>query len=103
MEIQRGAFSETHNSRGDPYTDPYVRQQVPHAMPFSMQVISFSILITLFFAMFGINRFIEERHKDYFLMYTHHLVTIALVALSYAYGYLRIGAVVMLLHDASGA
>lgn len=34
-------------------------------------------------------------------MYSHHLVTIALVLLSYSFGYLRIGAVVMLLHDAS--
>ena len=47
------------------------------------------------------HRFLEERHKDYVLMYTHHLVTIALVILSYEYGYLRIGAVVMLLHDFS--
>jgi len=41
------------------------------------------------------HRFIEERHKDYFLMYTHHLVTIALVACSYFNSYLRIGVLVL--------
>lgn len=35
------------------------------------------------------HRFVEERHKDYFLMYTHHLVTIALVGVSYYYNYVR--------------
>ena len=34
-------------------------------------------------------------------MYLHHLVTIALVGLSYTWGYVRIGACVLLLHDSS--
>ena len=46
-------------------------------------------------------RFVESRHKDYFVMYTHHVVTITLVALSFAGGYLRIGVLVLLLHDSS--
>ena len=47
------------------------------------------------------HRFVEERHKDYLLMYTHHLVTIALVGVSYYYNYLRVGVLVLYIHDVS--
>ena len=47
------------------------------------------------------HRFIEERHKDYVMMYVHHLVTILLVLGSYANNYLRVGAVILFLHDSS--
>jgi len=47
------------------------------------------------------HRFVEEHHKDYFLMYAHHLVTIGLVGLSYFANYQRIGVVVLFLHDIS--
>ena len=47
------------------------------------------------------HRFVDEHRKDYFLMYTHHLVTIALVALSYYYNYVRIGVIVLYAHDIS--
>ena len=36
------------------------------------------------------HRFLEERHKDYLLMYLHHVVTIALVGLSYHFNYCRV-------------
>ena len=45
--------------------------------------------------------FFEERHKDYVLMAMHHIVTIALLWLSYSANYVRIGVVVLLLHDSS--
>ena len=45
--------------------------------------------------------FIEERHKDYVMMYLHHIVTIMLVWGSYSYNYLRIGTVVLFVHDSS--
>eukprot|EP00327_Prymnesium_parvum_P047640 CAMPEP_0205879670 /NCGR_PEP_ID=MMETSP1083-20121108/15517_1 /ASSEMBLY_ACC=CAM_ASM_000430 /TAXON_ID=97485 /ORGANISM="Prymnesium parvum, Strain Texoma1" /LENGTH=301 /DNA_ID=CAMNT_0053242637 /DNA_START=332 /DNA_END=1238 /DNA_ORIENTATION=+ len=48
-----------------------------------------------------LHRFVEERHKDYILMYTHHLVTIALLYTSYYYNYMRIGVIVLYLHDVS--
>merc|ERR1711968_76006 len=44
---------------------------------------------------------IEEKHKDYFVMFIHHLVTIALVWGSWCFGYLRIGILVMYVHDFS--
>lgn len=71
------------------------------------------------------HRFIEERRKDYFVMYTHHVSTIALVgalapspplpraapasrvragagaAGSYFYDFLRIGLLVLAVHDTS--
>ena len=45
--------------------------------------------------------FVEERHNDFLLMLSHHLVTLALIGLSYWFNTLRLGVVVMLLHDAS--
>uniref|UniRef100_A0A7S0IMP8 TLC domain-containing protein n=1 Tax=Calcidiscus leptoporus TaxID=127549 RepID=A0A7S0IMP8_9EUKA len=47
------------------------------------------------------HRFIEEYHKDYVMMYIHHLVTIALIWMSYSANFVRIGIVVLLLHDSS--
>eukprot|EP00039_Didymoeca_costata_P014834 m.244738 g.244738 ORF g.244738 m.244738 type:complete len:343 (-) comp16106_c0_seq8:73-1101(-) len=47
------------------------------------------------------HRFHEARHKDYFIMYLHHIVTIALVGISYTNGAMRVGLVVMFLHDSS--
>ena len=47
------------------------------------------------------HRFIEERHKDYVMMYVHHLVTILLVLGSYANNYMRVGTVILFLHDSS--
>ena len=45
--------------------------------------------------------FVEERRNDFLLMLSHHLVTLALIGLSYWFNTLRLGVVVMLLHDAS--
>merc|ERR1712048_152210 len=47
------------------------------------------------------HRFIEEKHKDYYVMFAHHLVTISIVAFSYHYGYLRYGLGVFYIHDSS--
>ncbi|CEG41745.1 lag1 longevity assurance isoform partial [Plasmopara halstedii] len=44
-------------------------------------------------------KFMEEIRKDYLVMMTHHVVTIALVTWSYAIGFLPVGVVVLLLHD----
>jgi len=47
------------------------------------------------------HRFLEERHKDYLLMYLHHVVTIALVGFSYHYNYTKVGVIVLFVHDVS--
>ncbi|KAI9907853.1 hypothetical protein PsorP6_004100 [Peronosclerospora sorghi] len=44
-------------------------------------------------------KFLEEIRRDYLVMMTHHVVTIALVTWSYTMGFLPVGVVVMLLHD----
>ncbi|RLN99780.1 hypothetical protein DYB28_004004, partial [Aphanomyces astaci] len=46
-------------------------------------------------------KFLEEVRKDYLVMMAHHVVTIALVTLSFVMNYLPIGVLVLLLHDAS--
>jgi len=46
------------------------------------------------------HRWIESRHKDYFVMFTHHVVTIFLISMSWSIN-LKFGALVLLLHDAS--
>ena len=48
-----------------------------------------------------IHRFFDEHKKDYFVMYAHHVVTIALVAISYSAGYPSLGILVLYVHDVS--
>ena len=40
-------------------------------------------------------------HKDYFVMYIHHLATIGLVGLAYADNNFKVGAIVLFVHDIS--
>eukprot|EP01062_Namystynia_karyoxenos_P010145 TRINITY_DN13593_c0_g1_i1.p1 TRINITY_DN13593_c0_g1~~TRINITY_DN13593_c0_g1_i1.p1 ORF type:complete len:331 (+),score=84.97 TRINITY_DN13593_c0_g1_i1:77-1069(+) len=47
----------------------------------------------------GISVLLEHRRKDFIEMCIHHWVTVILVALSYTYGWVRVGAVVMVLLD----
>lgn len=47
-----------------------------------------------------IRMLIEGGRKDFLEMATHHIVTGMLICLSWSTGYIRIGIVVMLLHDA---
>lgn len=48
-----------------------------------------------------VHRFVDERRKDYFVMYLHHVVTICLVGVSWALDYWRIGLIVVFIHDIS--
>lgn len=41
----------------------------------------------------------EERRKDYWQILTHHFVTIALIAASYAYHHTRVGTVILVSMD----
>ncbi|KAI0065923.1 longevity assurance proteins LAG1/LAC1 [Artomyces pyxidatus] len=41
----------------------------------------------------------EARRKDHWQMFTHHVITIALVGLSYSYNTTRVGCVIMVLMD----
>ena len=44
---------------------------------------------------------LEERHKDYLMMLVHHVVTLALILLSYHFNFVKLGVVIMFLHDSS--
>ncbi len=76
---------------------PHPRSQNNKLSVHAMYLVQMSIWLVTCFQ----HRFVEERHKDYFMMYIHHLVTIALVFISYSYNYLRIGVYVLFLHDVS--
>lgn len=45
--------------------------------------------------------FLHKRRKDFWQMLSHHVLTVAVGAVSYAFSFNRIGAVVMVLHDPS--
>lgn len=47
------------------------------------------------------HRFFDDRKKDYVVMYVHHLATLFMVMTSYSAGYLRIGLLVLYVHDIS--
>lgn len=47
------------------------------------------------------HKFVEAKHKDYFVMYGHHVATLGLVALSYGNAWTPIGALVLFIHDSS--
>jgi len=42
---------------------------------------------------------IEERRKDHWQMFTHHIITNSLIYASYRYGYTRVGNLILLLMD----
>ena len=44
---------------------------------------------------------IEERRKDHWQMFTHHIVTSVLIYTSYRYGQTRVGNLILVLMDAS--
>lgn len=46
------------------------------------------------------HRFIDEYHKDYYLMFAHHIATMILLVPSYHHNYVRIGLLVLFVHDA---
>eukprot|EP00403_Amphidinium_massartii_P014495 CAMPEP_0178426556 /NCGR_PEP_ID=MMETSP0689_2-20121128/29294_1 /TAXON_ID=160604 /ORGANISM="Amphidinium massartii, Strain CS-259" /LENGTH=344 /DNA_ID=CAMNT_0020048243 /DNA_START=59 /DNA_END=1093 /DNA_ORIENTATION=- len=48
---------------------------------------------------FGISGLLEYKRKDFIEMQVHHWVTVILVLLSYVYGWIRVGTIVMVLLD----
>jgi len=47
------------------------------------------------------HRFFEARHKDYYVMYIHHILTLLLMLGSYCYGFSKMGTLVLFVHDIS--
>lgn len=48
----------------------------------------------------GVLVFWETRRKDFWVMMVHHIVTLILIAVSYDLNFLRVGCIILLLHDA---
>jgi len=55
----------------------------------------------IYFALAYMHRFVDARHNDYFVMFSHHVATLLLVTLSYWNGWMPIGVVVLFIHDLS--
>lgn len=62
----------------------------------------------LFIAQLGVwfvtafsHKFVEAKHKDYFVMYGHHVATLGLVTVSYLNGWTPVGLLVLFIHDSS--
>ncbi|KAJ7999409.1 hypothetical protein DPEC_G00194120 [Dallia pectoralis] len=47
------------------------------------------------------SQFRDVQRKDFFIMFIHHLATVSLISFSYANNMLRVGSLVMCVHDAS--
>lgn len=74
----------------------------PTDQSLDIPVRSFYLLQLSHYSFHGIShRFHESRHNDYFVMYSHHVATLALISLSWWAESLRIGVLVLLIHDSS--
>jgi len=65
-------------------------------------------LILYYFVQLGLclqglicHAFFERPLKDYWVMVSHHVATLGLIMCSYGWGHMRIGAIIMWLHDCS--
>lgn len=61
----------------------------------------YMVQLGIWFATAISHKFFEARHKDYFVMYSHHVVTLMLIIGSYLNDWLPVGLVVLLIHDSS--
>jgi len=95
---------ELHVLRGETwYEDPsavfkgYSPGREVKASAMALYVVQLAIWIITCFS----HHALEARHKDFYLMYAHHLVTIALILLSWSFSFVEIGVTVLYVHDAS--
>ena len=63
--------------------------------------VSFAVFQSIWFVTAFCHRYVEEIHRDYYILWAHHLATIALIAGSFSFNYLRIGLLVLAIHDPS--
>jgi hypothetical protein len=94
-ELAKNNFEWLYDAETTFYPYPW-KQEDPTSVR-TLYLIQLAIWIVTCFS----HKYIEEKHKDYFLMYAHHVVTIALIIGSYVGGFTRIGIVVLFIHDVS--
>ena len=46
-----------------------------------------------------VSQFTDVKRKDFWQLFVHHIVTIALILLSYMFNFQRVGTLILLLHD----
>lgn len=100
------ALLEGYILSGEPWYDQPATCWIPH--PYEQLkgfrkdlVVVYMAQLSIWIYTCVIHRFFDERRKDYYVMYVHHIATIALVACSFSVGYLRIGILVLWVHDVS--
>ena len=61
----------------------------------------YSLQLAVWFVTGFFQVFVFERVKDHLVMLAHHVATIILLGLSYQHGYMRLGLMVLYIHDAT--
>ncbi|XP_012660932.1 ceramide synthase 5 [Otolemur garnettii] len=69
--------------------------------PLSSGLYCYYIMELAFYWSLMFSQFTDIKRKDFLIMFVHHLVTIALITLSYITNMVRVGTLIMCLHDAS--
>ncbi|XP_021490634.1 ceramide synthase 5 isoform X3 [Meriones unguiculatus] len=75
-------------------------QNYPY-QPLSRELYHYYIMELAFYWSLMFSQFTDVKRKDFLIMFVHHLATIALITFSYINNMVRVGTLVMCLHDAS--
>ncbi|XP_013204083.1 LOW QUALITY PROTEIN: ceramide synthase 5 [Microtus ochrogaster] len=75
-------------------------QNYPY-QPLSRELYYYYIMELAFYWSLMFSQFIDVKRKDFLIMFVHHLATIGLIAFSYINNMVRVGTLVMCLHDSS--
>ncbi|XP_029409744.1 ceramide synthase 5 isoform X4 [Nannospalax galili] len=69
--------------------------------PLSRELYHYYIMELAFYWSLMFSQFIDIKRKDFLIMFVHHLATIGLITFSYINNMVRVGTLVMCLHDSS--
>ncbi|XP_028730429.1 ceramide synthase 5 isoform X3 [Peromyscus leucopus] len=75
-------------------------QSYPY-QPLSRELYYYYIMELAFYWSLMFSQFIDVKRKDFLIMFVHHLATIGLITFSYINNMVRVGSLVMCLHDSS--
>lgn len=91
LEIYIVFFSDTDDSKNTNYFHNtslcwYLPKMQQHS---ELEQIFYICQLSIWIVTCYSHRFVEERHKDYYVMYTHHIATIGLVTASWMCGFVQ--------------
>ncbi|KAJ0023418.1 hypothetical protein NQD34_003318 [Periophthalmus magnuspinnatus] len=69
--------------------------------PLTSRMYYFYVTQLAFYWSLMFSQFIDIKRKDFLVMFIHHLATVGLISFSYANNMVRVGSLVMAVHDAS--